>query len=83
MVLAAGIRLGPYEVVSLLCTGRMGEGYRARAFGCVLFELLSGRRLVGGATVSDKLVRTCSVTRCLSANFLFDLSGADPQTSPP
>jgi eukaryotic-like serine/threonine-protein kinase len=27
------------------------------AFGCVLFELLSGRRLFGGGTVSDKLAQ--------------------------
>jgi serine/threonine protein kinase len=30
MSLAAGVRLGPYEVVGLLGAGRMGEVYRAR-----------------------------------------------------
>ena len=30
MALAAGIRIGPYEVVSLVGAGGMGEVYRAR-----------------------------------------------------
>ncbi len=30
MPLAAGVRLGPYEIVTLIGTGGMGEVYRAR-----------------------------------------------------
>jgi eukaryotic-like serine/threonine-protein kinase len=30
MPLAAGVRLGPYEIVTLIGTGGMGELYRAR-----------------------------------------------------
>src|SRR5262245_33226514 len=67
MPLAAGSRLGPYEVVSLLGAGGMGEVYKAR--DTRLDRLVAIKIVAGGiddATVRERLMREARAASALN-----------------
>jgi hypothetical protein len=56
MSLAPGVRLGPYEIVSLLGAGGMGEVYKAR--DSRLDRSVAVKVLRGGASAGIRRART-------------------------
>ncbi len=65
MALAAGARLGPYEVVSLLGSGGMGEVYRAR--DARLGRDVAIKVVAGGLVDADRLARFEQEARAAAA----------------